>query len=113
MADLADDLMVVVMMMRRTRMRLEVEFITRGEIILLISMIKIIEIREEEAKDKDLEEEASVGNVFTMEKKGIEHLNIISAKEGWIGEQKASPKLCILMKMPNHLILKMLKEEKS
>ena len=48
-------------------------------------MIKIVEIREEEEEekeeDKDLEEEASMGNVFTMEKKGIENLNVPSTKE--------------------------------
>ena len=70
------------MIIRRTRMRLEVALRTRGEIISLIFMIKIIEIREEEVEDKDLKEEASMGNVFTAEKKGIEHLNVPSAKEG-------------------------------
>ena len=45
-------------------------------------MIRKIKIREEEDEDKDLKEEASMGNVFTMEKKGIEHLNVPSAKEG-------------------------------
>ena len=49
-------------------------------------MIRIIEIKEEEAKKKDLEEEASMGNVFTMEKKGIENLNVPSTKEGQIKE---------------------------
>ena len=80
--DLVDDLMVVVMMSRRTRMRLEVVIRTKVETITIISMIKIIEIKEEEAKDKDLDEEASMGNVFTVEKKGIEHLNVPNAKEG-------------------------------
>ena len=47
-------------------------------------MIKTIEIKEEEVEDKDLEEEASTGNVFTTKKKGIEHLNIPSAKEEYI-----------------------------
>ena len=41
---------------------------TKGEIVSTVSMIKTIEIREEEAKDKDLEEDAYVGKVFTMEK---------------------------------------------
>ena len=45
-------------------------------------MIKTIEIREEEAKDKDLEEEASMENILTAEKKGIENLHALSAKEG-------------------------------
>ena len=45
-------------------------------------MIRIIEIIEEEEKDKDLEEGVSVENVFTTKKKGIEHLNVPSTKEG-------------------------------
>ena len=60
-----------------------------------------------------MEEEASVGNVFAIEKKGIEHLNVPSAKEGQIKEQKARRELHMLMKVPNPNILKMLKEEKS
>ena len=77
---LVDDHMEDIMMIRRSRMRIEVAAKTRGEIIPIVSMIKIIEIREEEVEGKDLEEEASVGNVFTMEKKGIEHLNVPGAK---------------------------------
>ena len=69
--DLENDLMAAIMMIKRTRMRLEVAVRTRGEIISIISMIRKIEIREEEVEDKDLEEEASVGNVFTAENKGI------------------------------------------
>ena len=81
MEDMAKDLMEAVMMIRRTRMRLEVAVITKGETIPIIFMIKTIEIKEEEAEDKVLEEEASVGNVFTAEK-GIEHLSVPIAKEG-------------------------------
>ena len=69
--DLEDGLMEVKMMNKITRMKLEVALRTRRESIPIISMIKIIEIREEEVEDKDLEEEASIGNVFTVEKKGI------------------------------------------
>ena len=58
--DLVDDLMEVKMMTRRIRMRLELVVRARGETITIISMIRIIEIREEEANDKDLEEEAYV-----------------------------------------------------
>ncbi len=68
MEDLVDDFMVVTMMIKRIRMRLEVAIKTRGEIISIISMIKTIEIREEEVEEKDLDEEASMGNVFTTEK---------------------------------------------
>ena len=103
------DLVVVVMMTRRTRMRLEVVVKTKREIIPIIYMIITIEIREEEAGDKDLGEEAFVGNVFTEEKKDIENLNVHNAKE----EKKARLELHMLMKMPDHHILKMLKEEKS
>ena len=99
-------------MIRRTRMRLEVEVKTRGEKIPIISMIRTLDIREEEAGDKDLEEEAFVGNVFTIEKKGIGCMNVSSAKEGQIKEQKDRPKLHMLMKMLDPHILKMLKEEK-
>lgn len=55
----------------------------RGK-IPIISMIKIIEITQEEAEGKDLEDEVSVENVFTTEKKGIENLNVSSTKEGQI-----------------------------
>ena len=74
--------MVVVMMIKRTRMRLEVVVRTRGEIIPIVSMIRTIEIIEEEVEDKDLDEDDSTGNFFTTKKKGIEHLNVPSTKEG-------------------------------
>ena len=77
-----DDLMVVIMMIKRIRMRIQVAIRTRGEIISIISMIITIEIREEETEDKDLQDEASVVNVFTMKKKGIENLNVPNAKKG-------------------------------
>ena len=82
MKDLADNLVVAIMMTRITRMRLEVVVKTIRERIPIISMIIIIEIREEKEKDNDLEEEAFVGNGFTIEKKRIEHLNFPSTKEG-------------------------------
>ena len=81
MEDFVDDLMVVIMTMRRIRMRLEVAVRTIGETIQTISIIRTIEIKEEELDDKDLDEEASVGNVFIAEKKGIEYLNVPSTKE--------------------------------
>ena len=80
--DLVDDLMEVLMMIRRIRRRVEVATRIKGETIPTISMIRIINIREEEAEDRDLEEEASMGNIFIVEKKGIEHLNVPSTKEG-------------------------------
>ncbi len=80
--DLVDDLIEAVMMIRRTRMRLELATRTKGEKISIVSMIRTIEIREEEVEEKDLEEEASMENAFTIEKKGIEHLNVPSTKEG-------------------------------
>ena len=61
-------------MIKRTRTGLEVVARTRGEITQIISMIRIIEIREEEEEGKELEEEASVEIVSTAMKKGIEHL---------------------------------------
>ena len=54
MEDLEDNLMEVEMMTRKTRMRLEVVAKTRGEITQIISMIKTIEIREEEEEGKEL-----------------------------------------------------------
>ena len=86
MEDLVDGLMEAEMMIRRTKMRLEVVARTRGEITQIISMIRIIEIREEEEEGKELEEEASMEIVSTAMKKGIEHLNVLSTKEGMIEE---------------------------
>ena len=60
-----------------------------------------------------MEEEAFVGNIFIAEKKGIEHLNVPNTKEGLIKEHKARQELHMLMKMPDHHILKMLNEVKS
>ena len=82
MEDLVDDLMEVIMMIKRKRMILRVVSKTIWEEIPIISMIRMIEIREEEVEDKDVEEEASVGNVFIIEKKGIENLNVPCTKEG-------------------------------
>ncbi len=81
MEDLADGLMEDEMMIKRTRMRLEVVARTKGEINQIISVIRIIEIREEEEEGKELEEEASVEIVSTTMKKGIEHLNVLSTME--------------------------------
>ena len=75
-------------------------------------MIKIIEIREEEDEGKELEEEASVEIVSTTMKKGIENLNVISAKDGMIEEMSGRVELQSLMKIQGYHILKMLKEEK-
>ena len=81
MKDLADDLMESITMIRRTRMRLGVAIRTRGEKNPIISMIRTIQIREEEVEDKDMEEESSVGNFFIREKKGIEYLNVPNTNE--------------------------------
>ena len=112
MEDLEDDLMEAEMMTKRTRMRLEVVARTRGEITQIVSMIRIIEIREEEEEGKELEEEAFVEIVSIAMKKGIEHLNVLSAKEGMIEEMNGRVELQLLMKIQGHHILKMLKEEK-
>ena len=69
-------------------MRLEVVVITRGEIIQTIPMIRTIEIREEEEEGKELREEASMENVSTTMKKGINHLNVLNTKEGMIEKMK-------------------------
>ena len=99
-------------MIKRTRMRLEVVASFRGEITQIFFVIRIIEIIEEEEGGKELEEEASMEIIFTTMKKGIEHLNVLSAKEGMIEEMKGSVELQLLMKIQGQHILKMLKEEK-
>ena len=86
MEDLVDDLMEAEMMIKRKRMRLEVVARTRQEIAQIIFMIRIIEIIEEEEEGKELEEEASMEIVSIAMKKGIEHLNVLSAKERMIEE---------------------------
>ena len=92
MEDLVDGLMEAKMMIKRTRMRLEVVAKTKGEITQIVSMIRIIEIKEEEEEGKELEEEAYVEIVSTTMKKGIEHLNV-SAKEGMIEEMNGKVEL--------------------
>ena len=52
-------------------------------------------------------------NISFAMKKGIDHLNVVDAKEGMIEETNGKLELRMLMKMSNHHILKMLKEEKS
>ena len=84
MEDLEDDHMEAETIPKRTRMRLKVVARTRGEMTQIIFMIKIKEIREEEEKGKELEEETSVEIVSTTMKKGIELLNVLSTKEGMI-----------------------------
>ena len=76
-------------------------------------MIRTIEIREEQEKGKELKKEASMENVSTTMKKGIEHLNILSTKEGMIEGMNDRVELQLLMKIQGHHILKMLKEKKS
>ena len=78
--DLVDGHMVAEMKIQKRRTRLVAVRISE-ETISIVSKIRIIEIREEEEEDKDLEEEASVEHVFTLEKKVIGHLNVLSAKE--------------------------------
>ena len=100
------------MMNKRIRMRLEVVARTRGEITQIVSMIRIIEIREEEEQGKELEEEAFMEIVSTAMKKDIEYLNVLSTKEAMIEEMNGRVELQLLMKIQGHHILKMLKEEK-
>ena len=107
--DLVNGLMEAKMMITRKRMRLEVVLRTKGETIQIISMIRIIEIKEEEGKE--LQEEASMEKFSTIMKKGIKYLNVLSTKEGLIEEIKAKPKWHMLMKMANHHIQKIWKEK--
>ena len=87
------------MMIKRTRLRLEVVAQNRGEITQIVSKIKIIEIIEEEEEDKEMEEEASVEIFSTATKKGIKHLNVLSTKEGILEEMNGRVELWLLMKM--------------
>ena len=93
MEDLANGLMEAEMMTKRTRMMLEVVARTRGEINHIISMIKIIEIKEEEEEGKELEYEAYVETVSIAMKKGIEYLNVLNTKEGMIEEMNGRVEL--------------------
>ena len=52
---LVEDLMEAKMMIRRTKMKLDIVVRIRGEIIYIIPMIKTIEIKEEEEEGKELE----------------------------------------------------------
>ena len=61
---------------------------------------------------EELGEKASMENVSIAMKKGIDHLNVLNTKEGMIEEMTGRLGLQLLMKMQNHHILKMLKEEK-
>ena len=110
--DLVDGLIEAKVLIKRTRMRLEEVARARGEIIQIISMIRTTKIREEEEEGKELEEEASVKIVSTAMKKGIKHLNVLSAKEGMIEEMNGKVELQSLMKIQGHHTLKMLKEKK-
>ena len=60
---------------------------------------KIIEIKEEEEEGKELEEEASMEIVSISMKKGIEHLNVLSTKEGMIEEMNGRVEMQSLMKI--------------
>ena len=110
--DLMGGLTEVETMMKRTKMRVEVVAKTRGKITQIISMIKTIEIIDEEEEGKELEEEASMENVPTATKKGIDHLNVLRTKEGIIEEMNGRVELLFLMKIQGHRNVKMMKEEK-
>ena len=58
-----------------------------------ISIFNIIEIREEEEEDKELEEEVFMEIVSTVMNKGIEHLNVLNTKEGMIEEMNGREEL--------------------
>ena len=103
MEDLVENLIKVVMIVRRIRMRLEVVVRTRRETIQIVF----------DKEGKELEEDALAENISTAMKKGIDYLNVLSAKEGMTEEMIGRLGLLLLMKMQGHHILKMLKEEKS
>lgn len=99
----------------RIKMKMWVPSETKGTRVSTAPMIKILETKEEEAKeeDKGREEEAFVVHAFTVEKKAIEPMSALNAKEGQIREVKVKQGLLMWMMMPSHHIERMWKEERS
>ena len=87
---------------------------TQGMRVSTAPVIKILEIREEEAEgvDKDQEEEASMVLFFIAMKKVIMPLNALNDKEGQIGELRVKLGLLTWMRMHIHHIQRMQKEER-
>ena len=88
---------------------------TRGTKVSTTLVIKTLEIKEEEVEDVDKvqEEEASMAPIFIAIKKVIVPLNNLNNKEGQIGEMMVKQRLLMWMRMHNHHIQRMQKEERS
>ena len=73
------------------------------------SMIKTLEVREDEVEDVDKvqEEEAFVVPIFIAMKKVIMPLNSLNHKEGQIGELMVKQGFLIWMRMHSHCIQRM------
>ena len=86
---------------------------SRGMRVSTAPMIKTLEIREEEVEDMDkVQEEAFVALVFIAMKKVIVLLNALNDKEAQIGELIVKKRLLMWMRMHNHHIQRMQKEER-
>ena len=86
---------------------------TKGMRVSTASMIKNLEIREEEVEDVDKvqEEKAFMVLIFILMKKIIMPTNSLNAKEGQIGELMVKQGFLMWMRMHNHHIQRMWKEE--
>ena len=84
-------------MRTRRKMKMWVPTESRGTRVSTTTVIKTLEIKEEEVEDVDKvqEEEASVVLVSIVMKKVIDSLNVLNDKEGNIGELRV--KLGFLM----------------
>ena len=96
----------------KRKMKMWVLAETRGMRVSTAPVIKTLEIRDEEVEDVDKEEEASVVPVSIAMKKVIMPLNSLNDKEGQIGELRAKLGLLMWMRMHNHHIQRMQKEER-
>ena len=87
---------------------------TRGTKVSTALVIKTLEIREEEVEDmeKVQEEEAFMVPIFISMKKVIVSLNALNDEEGQIGEMMVKQALLMWMRMHNHRIHRMQKEER-
>ena len=96
----------------KRKMKMWVLARTRGMRVSTAPMIKTLEIKKEEVEDVDKEEEASVVPISIAMKKVIVPLNVLNDKEGQIGELRAKLGLLMWMRMHNHHIQRMQKEER-
>ena len=99
-------------MKSKRKMKMWVVAGTRGMRFSTAPMIKTLEIREEEVDDMDKEEEVFVVPISIAMKKFIVPLNALNDKEGQIGELRARLGLLMWMRMHNHHIQRMKKEER-